>query len=128
MLTPILGPSSYLIYILWMHEISIHRNNSHDLHRVITHSLVLVISYARYHFTVLCYLTPISLSSLFVWQAHSSSDNTSPFDSMDDKTLYWRWVVLICLTNSFPVQLDMTNIFNKRYLLVCFCLWRSNTV
>ncbi len=30
----------------WTREISLHKNNSHDLHRVITHSLVLVIVYS----------------------------------------------------------------------------------
>ncbi len=29
--------------VLWTHEISLHKNNSHDLHIVISHSLVLVI-------------------------------------------------------------------------------------
>ncbi len=29
--------------VLWTHEISLHKNNSHDLRREITHSVVLVI-------------------------------------------------------------------------------------
>ncbi len=33
----------HILLILQTHEISLHKNNSHDLHRVITHSLVLVI-------------------------------------------------------------------------------------
>ncbi len=34
---------SDIALVLWTLEISLHKSNSHDLHRVITHSLVLVI-------------------------------------------------------------------------------------
>ncbi len=44
--------------VLLTRQISLHKNNSHDLHRVITHSLVLVIIFRTSHYlfvTVHCH-------------------------------------------------------------------------
>ncbi len=36
-----------MVIILRTHQISLHKNNSHDLHRVINHSLVIAINIAK---------------------------------------------------------------------------------
>ncbi len=86
--------------VLWTSEISLLKNNSHDLHRVITHSLVLVILY---------WMTYTVLSTGCERKLACTSRLARSYSTL--------WFVL----HANRLSLDMVSLYSGCFILFVFC-------
>ncbi len=118
----------FYVGILRTREISLRKNNSHDLNRVITHSLVLVII----SHTPLCYFEIWSSIGVIMIEDVHSRYRPWPVHIICPSTLLWNMILNWCIfdwgctqsISTWPIHITHpSNLLRNMILNLCNCDW-----